>query len=156
MMSTATASHWKLARRYGKLPFRSPVNDVLAEMLSTVFSEEEAELAATFPVLPVTAESISHGARCEGERALSLLDAMDSLEPGHGQQHLFFVTEETLQILDPPFYLPADNFSGEWVKNSSLSPDFPAVRAFDDEVVLPFQGKRLFGVHLNKCDLFNC
>jgi len=78
MMNTATASHWKLARRYGKLPFRSPVNTVLAEMLSTVFSEEEAELAATFPVRPATAETISRGARCEVEQAVSLLDAMDS------------------------------------------------------------------------------
>ena len=66
MTYTPTPSHWKLARRYGKIPFRSPVNPVLAEMLSTVFTEEEALLASAFPVRPATAEAIS---RCAGAEA---------------------------------------------------------------------------------------
>jgi len=77
-MFTPTPSHWKLARRYGKIPFRSPVNPVLAEMLSTVFSEEEALLASTFPARPAIAETIRRCAGADGEKADQLLAAMDS------------------------------------------------------------------------------
>jgi ferredoxin len=73
-----TPSHWKLARRYGKIPFRSPVNPVLAEMLSTVFSEEEALLASAFPARPATAETICQCAGADADRAHQLIAAMDS------------------------------------------------------------------------------
>jgi len=73
-----TPSHWKLARRYGKIPFRSPVNHVLAEMLSTIFSEEEALLAAAFPARPATVEMIRRSAGATRERADRLLATMDA------------------------------------------------------------------------------
>jgi ferredoxin len=47
-------------------------------MLSTVFSEEEALLAAAFPVRPATAETIRRCAGADGERADLLLAAMDA------------------------------------------------------------------------------
>jgi ferredoxin len=76
-MSAVTAAHWKLARRYGRIPFRSPVNEVLAEMMSTVFSEEEADLAASFPVRPATAATIARAGRTSTEAAERLLAALD-------------------------------------------------------------------------------
>jgi ferredoxin len=76
-MSAVTAAHWKLARRYGKVPFRSPVNEVLAEMMSTVFSEEEADLAASFPVRPATAAKIARAAGVSADAADRVLAALD-------------------------------------------------------------------------------
>jgi hypothetical protein len=51
---------------------------VLAEMLATVFSEEEALLASAFPAKPATAETIRRSAGAEADRAEQLLAAMDS------------------------------------------------------------------------------
>jgi ferredoxin len=76
-MSTATPSHWKLARRYGRIPFRSPVNELLSEMMAAVFSEEEAELASSFPVRPGTVEAIARSARVPDDDAHRLIAAMD-------------------------------------------------------------------------------
>jgi ferredoxin len=77
MDTLVTASHWALAQRYGKIPFRSPVNDTLAELLSTVFSANEAHLAAAFPVSPAPSSKIARRAGVADEDAALLLDAMD-------------------------------------------------------------------------------
>jgi ferredoxin len=77
MESLVTASHWALAQRYGKIPFRSPVNETLAELLSTVFSTDEALLAAAFPVSPANTRIIARRAGVADEDAALLLNAMD-------------------------------------------------------------------------------
>jgi len=76
-MTVVTKAHWKLARRYGRLPFRSPVNEVLAEMLATVFSEEEADLAAAFPLRPATEAAIAHAGGVTAEDGARVLAALD-------------------------------------------------------------------------------
>lgn len=76
-MPVVTKAHWNLARRYGRFPFRSPVNEVLAEMLSTVFSEEEADLAAALPVRPATAAAIANARGVSVEDSERILSALD-------------------------------------------------------------------------------
>jgi ferredoxin len=78
MNSLATPSHWALAERYGKIPFRSPVNETLAELLSMVFSAEEAQLAAAFPVSPANTSVIARRAEVVDNDAGLLLNAMDN------------------------------------------------------------------------------
>jgi electron transport complex protein RnfB len=77
-MPVVTKAHWRLARRYGRFPFRSPVNEVLAEMLSMVFSEEEADLAAAFPARPAPASAIARARGVSAEDGARVLSALDS------------------------------------------------------------------------------
>jgi len=74
---SGTEWHRRLAQRYGQLPFRLPVNGLLIELLGEVFSEQEARLAAAFPLQPATAESLSHGSGVPLPEVQQLLAAMD-------------------------------------------------------------------------------
>jgi ferredoxin len=77
MSWSITPAHWSLARRYGKVPFRSPVTEELVELLSTIFSEEEAYLGSAFPVRPATSAVIAGRARLATEDADRILAGMD-------------------------------------------------------------------------------
>ncbi len=73
----ALSANGCLARRYGRLPFRFPVNDTLTDLLSHIFSEDEAHLASVFPASPTTIESLTRRARMPRAEVESHLSAMD-------------------------------------------------------------------------------
>lgn len=77
MSTKVTVSHWRLAKRYGKRPFMSPVNETLAQLLAVVFSEGEADLVSAFPMFPANASKIARCARVSQGEAERLLAGMD-------------------------------------------------------------------------------
>ena len=77
MAINITESHRQLARRYGKQPFLAPVSETLAELLAVVFSEEEADLASVFPVLPAQGTTLAKRGRISQQEAVQLLTSMD-------------------------------------------------------------------------------
>ncbi len=85
--------HWRLAHRYGKAPFSSPVNDKLVQMLQAVFSSEEAALVACFPRLSATAAQLAKRADGDLEKTKQLLVTMDRrgsiLAYESGDQHKY-------------------------------------------------------------------
>ena len=52
-------AHRKLARRMTRLPMKTPISDSLLEILTLLFTEEEAEIVRQIPYLNATAAKVA-------------------------------------------------------------------------------------------------
>lgn len=73
MVATA---YLNLARRFGRFPYNTVINDLFLEMLELLFTEEEAEVTAAFPALPVTAARLASKVDQTEAETASILDRL--------------------------------------------------------------------------------
>ena len=69
--------HWRLARRYGKAPYHSPVDERLVQMLRAIFDDDEAALVACFPLGAAGPRALARRCGLELGRVEALLAAID-------------------------------------------------------------------------------
>jgi ferredoxin len=92
---TVKSSYEELTRRLNRFPVGAPPSDLLYRILSLLFTEDEAQLAAKLPVTPFTAEQAARAWKTSPREAERILDGLADrsliVDTGANGSRLFFL-----------------------------------------------------------------